>query len=89
LARFIPPDLAERAARVLQPWSGAAAAERREATLLLREYERQRVDARVLAIRDELPVEEDPLEGSGSGSLTAAAETPSGYFGIVRPRDLP
>jgi hypothetical protein len=63
VARFIPADLAERAARVLHQRSSASPAERRQATLLLREYERQRANARVRrwALHIERLVEEDPL----------------------------
>jgi hypothetical protein len=63
LNRFLPDELAERAKRVLYPWSRATPAERREATLLLREYEKQRLNARLgrWALHDERFVEEDPL----------------------------
>ena len=63
VARFIPDELAERAARVLQPHSGAATVERREATLVLRAYRRQQVNARVgrWALHQERFVEEDQL----------------------------
>jgi hypothetical protein len=63
VARFIPEELAERAARVLHPWSRTTPAERRQARQLLREYERHRTNARVrrVALHDERLVEEDPL----------------------------
>jgi hypothetical protein len=61
VAGLIPDELAERARLVLHPWSGATAAERRQATLLLREYERQRLRERVRRPHVERLVEEDPL----------------------------
>ena len=70
--RLIPDDLAERARRVLHPRSRATPAEKRQATLLLREYERQRLNARVgrWALHDERFIEEDPLqERRGSAYL--------------------
>lgn len=63
MARFIPDELAARAMRVLQPLSVATPAERRQARQLLRDYERQRVNARLgrWLLHDERFVEEDPL----------------------------
>lgn len=63
VASFIPDDLAQRAARILHPGSGATPTERCQAAQLLRDYERQRLAARLgrWALHDERLVEEDPL----------------------------
>lgn len=52
VARFIPDDLAERAKRVLHPWSGATTDERRQAAQLLHAYEQQARNRRI-AVPDE------------------------------------
>ena len=50
--RFIPDGVAARAARVLDRWSGADAAERRMARQILADYQRQE-NRRRIGVSDE------------------------------------